>query len=88
MKAVLCAALVAAGAALAIPAITLTAVAEDVPCEDMLKDLRAAEEGAQLSTADATKVKELEDKGIERCTADDDAHADEFFAQALKILGK
>ena len=88
MKSVLGMAIIAAGAALAIHAYTTSAAAEDVPCEDMLKDLRAAEDGAQPSAADAAKVKELEDKGIERCNADDDAHADEFFAQALKILGK
>lgn len=88
MKAVLSAAVLAVGTILVIPATILSAAAEDVACEDMLKDLRAAEEGAQLSAADAAKVKELEEKGIERCTADDDAHADEFFAQALKILGK
>jgi hypothetical protein len=69
-------------------ALTTSAMAEDVPCEDMLAKLRAALETAKPSDADATKVKELEDKGIERCTADDDARADEFFAQAMMILGK
>ncbi len=59
-----------------------------VPCEDMLSDLRAAVEAARLSDADAAKVKDLEDKGIERCNADDDKRADEFFAQAMQILGK
>jgi len=54
----------------------------------MLKDLRAALQTAKPSDADAAKIKELEDKGIERCNADDDARADQFFAQALKILGK
>ena len=72
----------------ALAAFTIPAAAEDVPCENMLKDLRAAIQGATLSDADAAKVKELEDKGIERCNADDDAHADEFFTQAMKILGK
>ena len=66
----------------------MPAAAEDVPCEDMLADLRAAIDGATLSDADVAKVKELEDKGIERCNADDDARADEFFTQAMKILGK
>jgi hypothetical protein len=54
----------------------------------MLADLRAAIDSTTLSDADAAKVKQLEDKGIERCNADDDARADEFFAQALTILGK
>jgi len=74
--------------AFALAAFAIPAAAEDVPCENMLKDLRAAIDGATLSDADAAKIKELEDKGIERCNADDDAHADEFFTQAMKILGK
>jgi len=86
MKPVLFASVVAL-AALATPA-----TADEVPCEnvlaDLLADLRAALQDAQPSDADAAKVKELEDKGIERCNADDDKHADEFFVQALKILGK
>jgi hypothetical protein len=82
MKPVLFASVVAL-AALATPA-----TADEVPCENVLADLRAALQDAQPSDADAAKVKELEDKGIERCNADDDKHADEFFVQALKILGK
>jgi hypothetical protein len=82
MKFVLGAAVFAAIAA------TTPALADDVPCENMLKDLRTAMQTAKPSDADAAKIKELEDKGIERCNADDDARADQFFAQALKILGK
>ena len=37
--------------------------AQTVPCEDMLQQLRTAVDAAKLSDADATKVKELEDKG-------------------------
>ena len=59
-----------------------------VPCEDMLKELRAALAGAKLSDADAATAKTLEDKGIERCNADDDKRADDFFGQAMKIAGK
>ena len=62
--------------------------AQHVPCEDMLKQLRAAVDAAKLSDADAAKVKELEDKGIERCNADDDKRADDFFGQAMKIVSK
>ncbi|MER8677699.1 hypothetical protein NKI46_22715 [Mesorhizobium sp. M0615] len=57
-------------------------------CEDALKDLRAAEALAALSAADKTKVSDLEAKGVERCNADDDKRADDFFAQAMKIMGK
>jgi hypothetical protein len=54
----------------------------------MLSDVKAAVESAKLSEADKAKVTDLEDKGLERCKADDDARADALFAQALKILGK
>jgi hypothetical protein len=68
----------------------LTAAHADdvVPCEKSLADLRAALEKATVSDADKAQVKALEDKGIERCNADDDKRADDFFAQAMKILGK
>ena len=62
--------------------------AKAVPCEEMLRQLRAAVDAAKPSTADAAKVKEFEDKGIERCNADDDKRADDFFDQAMKIVGK
>lgn len=62
--------------------------ASAVPCEDMLKELRGAVDAAKLGDADAAKVKELEDKGIERCNADDDKRADDFFGQAMKIVSK
>ena len=65
-----------------------SAFAAQTPCEDMLKTVRAAEKTAPLSAADKTKVSELETKGVERCNADDDKRADDFFAQALNIMGK
>jgi hypothetical protein len=68
---------------------SLPALAADtVPCEDMLKNVRTAEAAAKLGDADKTKVTELENKGIERCNADDDKRANDFFAQAMKIMGK
>lgn len=76
--------LILAGLAPALPA----HADEPVPCEKMLADLRAALDKAKPSDADAAKIKELEDKGMERCNADDDQRADEFFTQALKILGQ
>jgi hypothetical protein len=59
-----------------------------VPCEDMLKDVRATAKSAKLSDADMKKVTDLETKGVERCNADDDKRADGFLADALKIMGK
>jgi hypothetical protein len=69
-------------------AATTFAHAAIVPCEDMLNDVRTTQAAAKLSDADAAKVKALEDKGIERCNADDDKRADDFFTQALKLMGK
>ncbi|NLS01576.1 hypothetical protein HGP17_32480 [Rhizobium sp. P38BS-XIX] len=62
--------------------------AANVPCEELLKQLRAAEAAGKPSTGDKVKIADLEAKGIERCNADDDKRADEFFTEALKILGK
>lgn len=59
-----------------------------VPCEDLLKQLREAEKAASLSEPDKSQVTELESKGIERCNADDDKRADQFFDEALKIVIK
>lgn len=75
-------------AVLAAAAIATPALAEEVPCENMLEELRTAIKSATLDEAAAAKVKGLEDKGIERCNADDDVHADEFFTQAMALLAK
>ncbi|MBB3932428.1 photosystem II stability/assembly factor-like uncharacterized protein [Kaistia hirudinis] len=74
-------------AALTIAASAAQAAAP-APCEDMLKEVRAAAATAKLSDADKAKVAALQDKGIERCNADDDKRADDFFGQALKLMGK
>lgn len=62
--------------------------AATIPCEDMLRQLRTTLAAATPSDADKATVADLQVKGIERCNADDDKRADDFFAQALKILGK
>jgi len=65
------------------------ASAANVPCEDMLKQLRDAQAAAtNVSDADKAKIADLETKGIERCNADDDQRADAFFTEALALLGK
>jgi hypothetical protein len=74
--------------AIAIANPVFSAAAAPVPCEDALKGLRAAEASAALSAADKTKVSDLEAKGVERCNADDDKRADDFFVEAMKIMGK
>ena len=62
--------------------------ATPVPCEKMLDDVRTALAAAKLDDTAKAKVVDLQNKGIERCKADDDVHADEFFTEALKALGK
>lgn len=76
----LCAMLFAAG---------LTAShAANVPCEEALKELRAKEATAPASAANKTAYEDLKAKGIERCNADDDKRADDFFQQAMALQGK
>ena len=59
-----------------------------VPCEETLKDVRAARTSAKLSDADATKVDDLINKGIDRCNADDDNRANGLFKDAMTAMGK
>ena len=74
--------------AISVAAPISSAFAAVTSCETMLKDLRAAEASAKPSDSDKAKISDLEAKGLERCNADDDKRADDFFAQAMKILGK
>ncbi len=43
-----------------------------------------------MTVSDANKAayEDLKTKGIERCNADDDKRADDFFKQAMDLLGK
>ncbi|WP_018896924.1 hypothetical protein [Rhizobium sp. 2MFCol3.1] len=70
------------------PLFASVASAANVPCEEMLKDMRAAKASAKLSDADMASVNDLEAKAVERCNADDDARSDKFSADAMKIMGK
>ncbi|WP_037154525.1 hypothetical protein [Rhizobium freirei] len=58
------------------------------PCEDMLKEMRAAKSTAKLSADDKAKVDALEAKAVERCNADDDRRADGFLDDAMKLMKK
>ena len=80
------AALLAILAMVAIP--TVASAANPVPCEKALGDLKTAISGATLSDADKATVTDLEGKGLERCKADDDAGADAFFSEAMKLVAK
>ena len=59
-----------------------------LPCEELLADVRATTAAIVVSDADKPKLDELTNKGIERCNADDDKRADDFFARALALMGK
>ncbi|MFZ5752354.1 MAG: hypothetical protein ACOY5U_14980 [Pseudomonadota bacterium] len=53
-----------------------------IPCEDLIGQVRTA-----IGTATpAAAVADLQAKALERCNADDDAHADTFSAQALALI--
>jgi hypothetical protein len=59
-----------------------------LPCEVMLKTLATALTTAKLPPATLTNATDLQSKALERCNADDDAHADAFSAQALALVTK
>lgn len=67
---------------------SLANAATAVPCEDVLVTLNDALAKAKLSDADMMTVTDLKAKGEERCTAEDDRRADDFFNQALAIVTK
>ncbi|WP_421762163.1 hypothetical protein [Devosia sp.] len=71
----------------ALPFAITNADGSPVPCEVTLKELRTVLDATSPPAADKAKVDELQNKGIERCNADDDKRADGFFSQALAILG-
>jgi hypothetical protein len=83
MKEILLSAAIACGVSLFAPA----AYAK-VPCEETLKEVRTTRAAAALADADATKVDDLINKGIERCNADDDNRSNDFFNQALAAMRK
>jgi hypothetical protein len=53
-----------------------------LPCEELIGQLRSA----IGSTTPVASVADLQAKALERCNADDDAHADAFSAQALAMM--
>lgn len=55
-----------------------------LPCEEMIGQVRAKVAQGAVSPA----VADFQSKAVERCNADDDAHADAFAAQALAQLSK
>ncbi len=57
-------------------------------CEIMLKIVQAALDGGKIPAAKVADAKGFQDKALERCNADDDAHADAFSAQALALANQ
>lgn len=57
------------------------------PCEDVLQEFRAAKASSKVSADTLKKAEALEAKAVERCNADDDKRADQFLADASKLLG-
>ncbi len=77
----------AATGALTVAGIATTdANGRPLPCEVMLDTFRTTRAGATLTDADVATVDTLQAKGTERCNADDDARADDFFAQGLALM--
>lgn len=62
--------------------------AASMPCEEALKQLRDKEATTVVADAQKALYDDLKTKGIERCNADDDKRADDFFAQAMALLGQ
>jgi len=57
-------------------------------CETMIAPLRAAIDGKKIPAEKSSEAERLLSRALERCNADDDAHADEFSAQGLALVSK
>ncbi|MDG1376221.1 MAG: hypothetical protein P8P56_04210 [Yoonia sp.] len=66
--------------------VTTDANGRTLPCEVMLETFRTTLVGATLTDANRTAVDELGTKGTERCNADDDTRAADFFAQGIALM--
>ena len=54
-------------------------------CETLIKPLRAAIDGKKIPADKIADAQTFLSRALERCNADDDAHADEFSAQGLAL---
>lgn len=61
------------------------ATGHPLPCEQLIKRLREVLDGGAMPQAAAAPGHDLLTKALERCNADDDAHANEFSAQGLAL---
>ncbi len=67
---------------------TTDANGHPLPCEAMLGTFLTTLATATLTDANRASVETLQAKGTERCNADDDARADDFFAQGIALMSK
>jgi len=56
-------------------------------CETMIQALRSAIAAGAIPDDRKAEAEDFEAKSVERCNADDDAHADAFSAQGLALSG-
>jgi hypothetical protein len=54
----------------------------------MFQIVRSVQNSSAIDGDKRAQVTKLIRKGLERCAADDEVHADLFFSQALQIMGK
>ena len=77
------------GPATLIAGIAVTdATGHAIPCEAMLKDLKAAIDSGKIAAADQAQAVGLQSKATERCNADDDRRADAFTAEGLALAAQ
>jgi hypothetical protein len=78
-----------AEAATLIAGIAVTdATGHAIPCEAMLKDLKAAIDSGKIAAADQAQAAGFQSKATERCNADDDRRADAFAAEGLALAAQ
>ncbi|NKB84034.1 hypothetical protein [Brucella grignonensis] len=61
--------------------------AAPVACEDLKAKIEAEMQTKKPAAADQVKFNDLKAKGDERCKAEDDHRADDFYTQALALIG-
>ena len=66
--------------------LTSVARANEVPCETMLKALRATLTAVKLSDADRAEINDLEAKGVARCNAHDNKLANVYLIGAIRVI--
>ena len=66
--------------------VTTDANGRALPCEVMLETFRSKLATTTLTAEQRQAVDTLQAKGTERCNADDDKRADDFFAQGLALM--